>query len=176
MSLTTCSIALLSTLVAAITDTRTGRIPNWLTYSLLALAPLLSLVEGGLTACAYSLLGMVVCALVPLLLFTRNAMGGGDLKLFAGLGGLLGPHFGIEVEFFAFCVVAFVLFARMAWDGRLFATLRNVIVAFGHLTLPKRFHRPLEPTVLTEMRMGLSIFLATLGSVAFRTPYVSWLS
>jgi len=176
MSPITCGVALLATLIAAITDARTGRIPNWLTYPLLAAAPLLSALDGGVSAIGSSLLGVVLCALVPFLLFARNAMGGGDLKLFAGLGGLLGAHAGIEVQFFAFCVVAFLLLAQMAWDGRLFVTMRNVVVAFGHLVLPKRYHRPLEPSTMTEMRMGIAIFVATLASIAMRTPYAQWLS
>lgn len=175
MSFATCSLALLATLIAAITDARTGRIPNWLTVPLLVVGPVLSIVAGGLSALLLALLGVLLCGLVPLLLFSRNAMGGGDVKLFAALGGLLGTHLGIEVQFFSFCVVAFLLLARMAWDGRLFATLKNVLIAAGHLFLPKRFHRPIEPTLLTQERMGVSIFLATLASVAIRSPLSPWL-
>lgn len=175
MSLPTCLLALLATLLAAVTDTRTGRIPNWLTYPLLGVAPVLGFVEGGPAGALLSLLGIALCGLVPTLLFVRNAMGGGDVKLLAALGGLLGPHAGIEVQFFAFCAVAFLLLAHMAWTGRLFATLRNVLIAAGRLFLPKRYHRPLEPTLLTQMRMGLSIFLATVASIALRGGYESWL-
>jgi prepilin peptidase CpaA len=175
MSFVTCSIAILAALIAAITDARTGRIPNWLTLPLLVLGPVLSAVAGGVPALLLSLLGVVLCAAVPLLLFTRQAMGGGDVKLFAALGGLLGTHVGIEVQFFSFCVVAFVLLAQMAWDGRLFVTLKNVFFAGGHLFLPKRYHRPLEPALMTQMRMGISILVATLASFALRSPLSPWL-
>ncbi|MEY4514407.1 MAG: hypothetical protein RLZZ450_6529 [Pseudomonadota bacterium] len=175
MSVVPYAIALLATLIAAYTDTRTGRIHNWLTVPLLVVGPVLSLLLGGPQQLILSLLGIVLCGMVPLLLFARAAMGGGDVKLLAGLGGLLGTHLGIELQFFAFCVVAFVLLAQMAWDGRLFVTLKNVLFAGGHLFLPKRYHRPLEPALLTQMRMGLSIFVATLLSVFLRTPYAPWL-
>ena len=175
MSLTTCAIAIVATLIAAIHDARTGRIPNWLTLPLLLAGPVMSAASGGIPALLLSILGILLCGLAPLLLFTRNAMGGGDVKLFAALGGLLGTHLGIEVQFFSFAVVAFVLLAHMAWDGRLFATLKNVLLAGGHMFLPKRYHRPLAPAVMTQVRMGISIFVATLGSVALRTPYMPWL-
>jgi len=170
MPFVSCLVALIATLIAAVTDARSARIPNWLTYPLLVLGPVLSLFgsAGWLSSLVLSLLGIFVCALVPTLLFARKAMGGGDVKLLAALGGLLGPYSGIEVQFFSFCVVSFVLLARMAWDGKLLATLRNVVIASGHLFLPKRLQRPLEPTLLTDMRMGLSIFVATALSFVMR--------
>lgn len=171
MSVVTCLLALFATLIAAVTDGRSGRIPNWLTLPLLVLGPLLSLMSHGFSALLLCLLGILLCSLVPALLFTRNAMGGGDVKLLAALGGLLGPSCGIEVQFFSFCVIAFALLARMAWEGKLFATLRNVMIASGHLFLPKRLQRPLEPTLLTNMRMGVSIFVATAVSVVLRGQF-----
>jgi len=160
--------ALIATLIAAFTDTRTGRIPNWLTYPALVLGPLFALALSGLQPMLLSMLGILVCALVPTLLFAKSAMGGGDVKLLAALGGLLGPYAGIEAQFYAFCVVAFVLLARMAWNGRLFATLGNVFAASGHLFLPQRMRRPLQPTMLTDMRMGVSIFVATIVCIVLR--------
>jgi len=173
MPFVTCLVACIATLIAAVTDARSARIPNWLTYPLLVLGPVLSVFGHGpwLPSLVLSFIGILSCALVPTLLFARNAMGGGDVKLFAALGGLLGPYSGIEVQFFSFCVVAFVLMARMAWDGKLLGTLRNVFIASGHLFLPKRMQRPLEPTLLTDMRMGLSIFVATALSFVLRGQF-----
>lgn len=176
MSLFTCCVALLVTLIAAVTDARTGRIPNWLTVPVLLLGPVYAAIHGGVQPLLLSLIGVLLCGLVPLLLFVRDAMGGGDVKLLAALGGVFGPIAGIEVQFFSFLIVVFLLMAKMAWDGRLFAMLRNVFVAGGHLFLPKRYHRPLEPAMLTTMRMGVSIFVATLASIAMRAPLVVWLS
>jgi prepilin peptidase CpaA len=176
MSLFTCCVALLVTLVAAVSDARTGRIPNWLTLPVLVLGPVWAALHGGMLPVLLSLIGVSLCGLVPLLLFVRDAMGGGDVKLFAALGGIFGPIAGIEVQFFSFLIVVFLLMAKMAWDGRLFAMLRNVLVAGGHLFLPKRYHRPLEPAMLTTMRMGISIFVATAVSVAMRAPLALWLS
>jgi prepilin peptidase CpaA len=176
MTLLSCSIAVLATLIAAITDARSGRIPNWLTLPLLLIGPVAAAFSEGVQGVLLSLIGICLCGLVPLILFARNAMGGGDVKLLAALGGVLGIHAGIEVQFFSFCVVAFLLLAHMAWDGRLFVTLKNVLVAGGHIFLPKRYHRPIEPTLLTQVRMGVSIFVATLCSLALRAPLASWLS
>jgi prepilin peptidase CpaA len=159
------AVAVVITLVAAITDMRTGRIPNWLTYPLLVAAPVANGFIGGAEPLLRSLLGIVLCGAVPLLLFVRGAMGGGDVKLFAVLGGILGPAAGVEVQFFAYVAVAFLLLARMAWDGKLLQTLQNVVRAGFNLVVPERFQKPLEPAMLTTMRMGLAIFVATLWSL-----------
>jgi prepilin peptidase CpaA len=164
------AVAMVVTLVAAITDMRTGRIPNWLTYPLLVAAPIASGLIGGAEPFLRSLLGVVLCGAVPLLLFMRGAMGGGDVKLFAVLGGILGPAGGVEVQFFAYVAVTFLLLARMAWDGKLLNTLGNVGRAGFNLVVPDRFQKPLEPSMLTTMRMGLAIFVATLWSFYINNP------
>jgi prepilin peptidase CpaA len=163
------AVAVVVTLIAAITDMRTSRIPNWLTYPLLVVAPIASYFSGGVHPLVGSLLGIVLCGAVPLLLFVRGAMGGGDVKLFAVLGGVLGPAAGVEVQFFAYVAVAFLLLARMAWDGKLMVTMGNVLRAGFNLVVPERLQKPLEPSMLTSMRMGLAIFVATLWSLYLNT-------
>lgn len=69
-----------ATLLAALADARTGRIPDALTLPALAFG----LVVG-------SPGGAAVCALPALWLFARGKLGGGDVKLLAALGALLGP-------------------------------------------------------------------------------------
>lgn len=155
------SVALASTLLAAVTDTRTGRIPNWLTLPLLVAGPLIHLVLHGRTAALASVLGIVACSLLPILLFVRGAMGGGDVKLLAGLGGLLGTFGGIEVQLASYLLLTVFVLATMTWRGQLWRTLKNSVLAGGNLVLPRRFHRELDPVQLTQIRMGLAIFFAT---------------
>src|SRR5687768_11934679 len=92
-------IATLVCLVGAISDHRTGHIPNWLTFGTLVLGtgvqillshrayPNLSVLLFMVT----SLAGIILTGLVPLLLWKKNALGGGDLKLLVAMGALLGP-------------------------------------------------------------------------------------
>jgi prepilin peptidase CpaA len=161
------SLALLAiTLVAAFTDARTGLIPNWLTLPTLALAPLVQLAVGGSHALVMSLVGCVVCGLVPLCLFRAGAMGGGDVKLLSGIGALAGPLAGLEVQLLAYNVlVAFALIA-LALRGELRAVLRRT----WRLLVRGRSQRDPEatgaPEVLTTFRLGAPIFVAALTSAA----------
>ena len=93
------------TAIAAYTDLRTGLIPNRLLLAgfILALplhtaAHFLVLRASGepasevlLRALGYYGAGVGVCGLVPYLLFRYGAMGGGDVKLLAMVGGFVGP-------------------------------------------------------------------------------------
>jgi prepilin peptidase CpaA len=155
------ALSLAATLAAAVTDARTGRIPNWLSLPLIAVGPVVHLAGHGSTAGLGSLLGIVACAALPLLLFVKGAMGGGDVKLLAALGGLLGTHVGIEIQLASYLLLTMFVLASMAWHGQLWRTLRNALMAGANLVLPRKFHRTLDPATLTQVRMGGAIFAAT---------------
>src|SRR5262249_48728628 len=77
--------------VAAFEDFRRFTIPNWLTLSLCALWPLFAIAELSLGG-ALSALGLALLVfLVGALLFSRGYVGGGDVKLLAGVILWAGP-------------------------------------------------------------------------------------
>ena len=168
--------AALMTTVAAWTDARTGHIPNWLTLSPLGLAPLahaaFAASHGGghaareaLIAAAYSVVGALVCALVPLFLYRASAIGGGDVKLLAALGAICMPMLGIEAELYGFVAAALIAPARLAYEGKLFATLGNTMHLVANPLLPKAKRRTIDPASMTWFRMGPAIMVGTLGAV-----------
>lgn len=89
--------ALLLASAAAFFDLRTGRIPNAVTLPAIALGLLLP--DG-------SALGALTCAALPLWLFLRRHLGGGDVKLLVALGALLGARAGLAVEALAIGLAA----------------------------------------------------------------------
>jgi prepilin peptidase CpaA len=107
------------TATAAVTDTRSGLIPNWLTLPTLALAPLAQLAAGGVADALNALGAVLACALVPLLLFALRAMGGGDVKLFGALGALCGASLGLGLQLVSYALAAVVGLAVATRRGRL---------------------------------------------------------
>lgn len=98
--------------IAAYQDLRTARIPKWLTLPLLGLGILANLIRGAwlgynetdlwlfetgspvigaLDGLLFSLFGVVVGFALLFLLWIMGTCGGGDVKLFAGLGAWTGP-------------------------------------------------------------------------------------
>ncbi len=150
--------------VAATTDLKTGRIPNWLTLPALLLGIVWQAVADGMTGAALSLLGALCCGVVPWLMHRMTkgqAIGGGDIKLFAALGAWLGPVHGLEVELSAFLFLGILALAQLSYQGALLRVLINSLTILLNPLLPEKKRRKIAPESLTEMRMGPAIALAT---------------
>lgn len=83
------AVALFATVVAAVTDLRQFRIPNWLTLPLLPLGLLYHISVGGLDGVMASGMGALVGFTLLFPLYLTGGMGAGDVKLMAGLGAWL---------------------------------------------------------------------------------------
>jgi prepilin peptidase CpaA len=174
------SAAVLVSLAGAVTDSRSGRIPNALTLPALVGGLLLNTAFHGTSGALASMAGVLLAGGVPALLhrFTRGAaIGGGDVKLFAALGALLGPTLGLQLELLAFGLLTVFALVRLAFLGRLFSVLLNVLRLMASPVLPKSWRKPVAPEALTEMRLGPAIATATLTVAlsTFVTGLVPWL-
>jgi prepilin peptidase CpaA len=77
--------------VAAIVDDLSRRqISNWISGSAFAAGLILQTVQGGWRGAGAALLGTVAGAAVFLIFYLLGGMGGGDIKLMAGFGAVLG--------------------------------------------------------------------------------------
>ena len=125
-------IALAAALAAAATDLRNRRIPNELTLGTLAAGMILQAGLGGSTGLLLAVLGLLAAGLPALLLFALRAMGGGDVKLLAACGALLGPAAGLEL-LLATAVAGGLLAAASVAAGRAWRTTgRNLGLLLGH--------------------------------------------
>lgn len=165
--------AVLVASTAAAWDARTGHIPNGLSLGTLAAAPVVAFAleayahgaAAGWNAVTKSLLGFLVCAIGPLFTFMRGGLGGGDVKLLAALGALLGPRLGLDAEVYGFVAGALVFLGILTWEGRLFATVKG---CFAMLLNPfrKAEQRTARPAALsTRLRLGPSIAAGTLVAI-----------
>ncbi len=150
-------IASCAVLAAAVTDLVAITIPNRLTLPLLVLAPLVHGFAAGPGALGLSLLAAALCGLVPALAFARGGLGGGDVKLFAALGALLGCELGLRIELGALCLAALYASFVLVHRGQLFRTLISGVRLFSK-ELPSAAIAQSE----TCMRLGPAIAAATL--------------
>lgn len=163
--------------VAALSDFRTGLIPNWLTFGALLSGVLGHLLYGswlidgwtGLHQSALSLAGVVLCSLAPGVMYWKGAMGGGDLKLFAAIGALCQPLVGIEIQMYALVVAAIIAPARLAYEGRLLRVMAGTLSVALNPFLPRARQRALPPEALTSFRLGPAIFAGAALSLALRS-------
>jgi len=171
-------VAIAVAALAGITDWRRGEIPNWLTYGALVLGPMLHVgrmlaahetMDAALTEGGYSVVGALVCVIVPAMMYRQGAIGGGDLKLLAGIGAMLQTMMGIEAEMYGFFAAALVAPAVLAYQGKLISTLKNSVAIFANLFLPKAKQRRVEESALSWFRLGPALFFG----VAL-TAYLHW--
>ncbi len=158
------------TAIAAVTDWRRGVIPNWLTIPVVAVGPSVHLLVHGWSGFWLSIASLAACALPPYLMFRRGAMGGGDVKLFAGVGALAGFSFGIEVQMLSILASIPVGLVLLARRGELLRSCRNVRIGLANLLRPRDAKKPLEQVGRTAVPLGVPVFAATL-LLALRTGF-----
>lgn len=149
--------------IAAFTDLRTGRIPNWLTLPAALLGLGFHLASAGWGGLAWSFVGLLASGLVPAGLYrvTRGrGLGGGDVKLFSALGAWLGPARGLEVELSAFVILSVFALVILTFQGTLLRVLRSALRLLAVPFLPRSWREAPHDAGLTEMRLGPAIALA----------------
>jgi prepilin peptidase CpaA len=113
---------------AAVEDLRTRCIRNWLTFSLVVTGIAQSLMGHGTVSPGSSFAGCALGFALPLALFAMGAIGGGDVKLLAGVGAWVGAGGVFEV----FCAAAvagmIIVLAQAIGQGRLRVLSRNSAV------------------------------------------------
>jgi prepilin peptidase CpaA len=130
---------------AAVVDLRSRRIPNWLTGALVAGG----LVQSGMVFSSLSTgqawAGIGVGFGLTFVLFALGGMGGGDVKLMAGIGAWVGPARVLEI-FAAEAVIGMVIvILRAASERRVAALARGSAVLVMNAAVRGDMTCPDEP-------------------------------
>jgi len=155
-------------LIASVTDFRSGLIPNWLTLPTLLLGPCLGAAFEGARGAGLSALGVLIAGGIPLFFQRVGGMGGGDVKLFAALGGLGGARLGLEIELIAVSCACLWGFTKLTYQGHLLASLHTSARLFANMFLPAEHKHSVVGTQLTYLRIGSAIFAGTVLAIAKR--------
>ena len=148
-------------LIAAFTDVRGGVIPNWLTLPPLVIAPLTYGLVDGVNGLFTSVIGLIVCSVVPLLVFYRGGMAGGDVKLFAAIGAIGGYSVGLQIEFLSLIAASIYSLGHLTWNGGVLRSLGNSMFLALNPILPKRHRRTIAPELMHRIRLGAAILLGS---------------
>lgn len=114
------AVSLLVALVAAFTDARTGRIPNWLTLGGVGGGWVLGGGAGGLSGLGLAFVSTAIAASPWLTCYWlgKGGVGGGDVKLFAAFGALLGAERALELALTALVLTLAAWTLRMGLRRR----------------------------------------------------------
>jgi len=164
-------------MVAAATDIRSRRIPNWLTLSgVLAGLLLNTLLAADGNNWRTSLAGMGLAFLVYFPLYLLRGMGAGDVKLMAAVGALMGP-----VNWFWIFVISNILggvaaIVLLLMKGGLWRTLSNLLYMLKELMLlrpPYLRREELDLASARSVKMPHGVAIA-MGSLIFLAAVWIW--
>jgi Flp pilus assembly protein protease CpaA len=164
-----------ASLIAAVCDARTKRIPNWLTLPLLATGLVWRLSFGGITELLSSLGGCLLLALPFVILFVFAGGGAGDAKLMGAIGAWVGVVDGV-VTLLAVVVAGAVLALAYAANKkklrRVIGRLELVVVyVMGSVSLreawTKSRSRVSDKKDMLAMPYGASIFTGVCVAALF---------
>lgn len=149
------------TLVCAITDLRSGRIYNAVTYPSMLLGLVYNSVVGGEPGFWGSLVGLLV-GLVPLgFAAGRGWIGAGDVKLFGAIGAVAGPHRLLDVIFLSFAIAALFGVGTILVKEGLAAVVTRFTSGMRMLLRGTRVDDDTDDLAGPRLRLGLFIFVAT---------------
>ncbi|CAN7306376.1 MULTISPECIES: A24 family peptidase [unclassified Variovorax] len=161
--------------VASISDYRTYRIPNWLTFGGAAFALVYKTVIAVSPPSAFLLAfgGLFLGFLMMLPLYVLGAMGAGDVKLMAMVGAFLGVHETLQAVLFAFIVGGIAALGFAFLKGKLARMLRNAKgAAYGIAASAIAGIRPearIEASQsIGKLPYGICISIGTMGYVLSR--------
>ena len=121
---------------AAAVDVRERRIPNWLTFSLMLAGLGQSFTWARTVSPSDAFLGLLTGFGLTFALFALGAVGGGDVKLLAGIGAWLGPLPVLLVFAIEAIIGMVIVLVQAGVQGRLTKLFRNSAVIAMSLTHP----------------------------------------
>ena len=158
------------TLVAAVLDIRTRRIPNWFTVPVFAAGLLFHIATGGLSGFGTAMAGFATGFGILLVMYLTGGGGGGDVKLMGALGAWLGATSTLFVfllsAVFAIAFTVIVLLAGVWTHGYQYIRRRYRRRSAADVASTGKRKRPIKTA--TELRVRRRILPYALP-VAFST-------
>lgn len=177
MGFSSSFIVLAAVLASAVyTDVRYRLIPNRLVFPAVLLGLVLNMDRpGGLL---FSLTGLAMGFGIMFVLYMTGGMAGGDAKLAAAVGALMGPFFVTGALSWAVLFSSLVGIAYMAAAGRFVEMLKFTLMYFKYLLFKfLRMDMSREPLAKADVKMPFAVFvlLGCIFEILFPGVMYHWL-
>lgn len=149
--------------IAAITDIRFARIPNWLTFSLVGFGMTVHTIHDGWDGLVFSLEGLGLGIICLLFFYIKGGMGAGDVKLLGAIGAIIGPVHIIPAFLMTAILGGLYSFGMMMTLGGLRHSWERVLVLLTTLRLTKKMPDSGlggEPKLRYALVIGLGTIMA----------------
>jgi prepilin peptidase CpaA len=161
-------LALATSLVACVTDLRSRRIPNILTFGSAAAALGFQAMTGGATGAVSASLGWVVGLALFFVPFALGGLGAGDVKLMAALGAWLGPRDALMLALYAGAaggVLAIVVALARGYLRQAFVNIRLLLTHWSVVGIRPLDELTLSHSAAPKLAYALPIFVGVVVTV-----------
>jgi prepilin peptidase CpaA len=153
---------------ACVTDLRSRRIPNVLTFGAAASAVVSHAIVQGIDGLSLALGGWAVGTALFLPFFALGGLGGGDVKLLGALGAWLGPGDAVWLALYSSMAGGGVALIVALHHGYLRTALRNIgnLLQFWWLVGPRPMPQAtLEDSGSPRLAYAVPIFMGTVATL-----------
>jgi len=149
-------------LTAVVTDLRSSRVPNWLTFSAMGIALAAHAWLGNGDAIIYSLAGLGTGLGLFFLLYLAGGIGAGDVKLMAAIGAFVGVYGVLSCAWLAMVIGGIYGIVAMCYQWGVAAAGRRLVHAAYGAVLVGGSAWTRELALPFKLRYGLAIAAGTL--------------
>ena len=160
-------------ILCAASDLATGKIYNQITYPAVVLGLVLAGVSGGVEELGWHAAGFSIGFIPFFILFLFKGMGGGDVKLMAAAGAIMGYPLIVAGLFHTILVGGVVAVSVMLWKGVLWRGLRNALWTMITWALPVQT-RKLDPANSQKIPFGVAIALGSIWATVEGLSLIAW--
>jgi len=156
-------------LMAAAYDWKYRRIPNWLTLTGVVAGLAANTTLTGIGGAWLSASGIGFALLIYLPLYALRALGGGDVKLMAAIGALVGPFAWWAIFVYTALIGGVIALVVIVSQGRLQRTFRNLGTILWGLVRARRpadTHPELDVRAPQSFKLPHAVTIAA-GTVAY---------
>lgn len=155
-------------LLALVSDLKTYRIKNSITYGFMLVGLAVNTAMGGFKGMMFSVRGIMLPAACLIILYMIRAIGAGDIKLLSAVGAVMGAGFALYAAAYAFICGGFIALAVILVRRNGAERLRHLLTYIKSCLLTAEL---LQYTDFTDSRDGgrfhFSIAVASGTAVAF---------
>lgn len=152
---------------AMVTDLRSRRIPNALTFTAFGVALVVRLVLQGWLGLGLALAGAVLAPGVLLLIHLGKGLGMGDVKLAAAVGAFLGPMMAVAAMLCAAVIGGVLAIALLMRRGQLLSELFSLfLIGLPFVKVKQPIDPPATSPAVLTMPYGVAIGIGSLVTMA----------
>jgi prepilin peptidase CpaA len=162
--------------MAGVTDLKSSKIPNWLTFSAMVGGLLSHSLLNGLSGLLFSAKGLGLGLALFILLYAMGGMGAGDVKLLAAVGSFLGAEGVFSAGMMAMFLGGLYAMAMMISRAGMRASLKQMATILqSWILMPGSVAAWTPPDkAQPQLRYALVIGLGTLLSQWMTTPFFTF--